>query len=315
MKVLLIFVSFLLVLGTSNIYAGSDCFGNGCMPKEIQDSCIEKRSSGCLDWTNGIIYATGEGAPSDKAKNSSQKRLSARRAAEVIAQRNLLTMIEETNISSSTTVKMGMVENDEIKSSISGKLKQFEKIDEKVKSDGSVVVTLKMYLKDIMSVFYNNEQFKEKSSQTSQKQVAVVAQPVPIEKKEVVASKPVDPNAVVYGGNSGTIYTGLIIDARGSGVKPAMSPKVYDTDGKEVYGSAAVERSFALKLGIVGYAKDVNKAKSNDRVKGNPLILKANLKQGAKSSDLTITKTDADLLRQVEQSQTFLREARVLILI
>ena len=33
-----------------------------------------------------------------------------------------------------------------------------------------------------------------------------------------------------------------------AGISPAMSPKVLSKSGKEVYGSAAVERDFASKI-------------------------------------------------------------------
>jgi len=34
----------------------------------------------------------------------------------------------------------------------------------------------------------------------------------------------------------GEVYTGLIVDRRGSLEKPSMSPKIADEDGNEVYG-------------------------------------------------------------------------------
>ncbi|MDH5560777.1 MAG: hypothetical protein OEY59_07965 [Deltaproteobacteria bacterium] len=312
MKTTIILFTLLLAFYTPSIFAEADCMGNACMPQEAQESCIENRSFGCIDWTNGVVYSTGMGVPSTKANGSAQKRFSAITAAEVVAKRNLLQMIEETNITSTTTVKMGMLENDEINTQITGKIKQVEKIDQKVLSDGSVVVTMKMYLRDIMSVLYNHEQALSSSpdksapaTQTDTEPAKIKAEATPAEKQE---------NSI-YGGDPETIYTGLIIDARGTGVKPVMSPKVYDSKDIEVYGSAQVARDFALKQGIAGYQKGLDKAKANPRVKGRPLIIKASLKPGNKSSDLIIQSKDADLLRQVEKTQSFLREARVLILI
>ena len=143
----------------------------------------------------------------------------------------------------------------------------------------------------------NNEQFKfQKES--------------PFKKPESKEEKSSDQ----YGGDAGTVYTGVIIDARGAGITPAMSPKIYGPDGKEVYGSIAVERDFVLKHGIVGYVKDLEKAKTNERVKGNPLIIKGAM-NGGKSSDLVISSEDANLLMKLDATQSFLREARVIIVI
>ena len=41
-----------------------------------------------------------------------------------------------------------------------------------------------------------------------------------------------------------------IIDAKGLNAKPAMSPKVVDENGQEVYGSAYVSREFAVQQGM-----------------------------------------------------------------
>jgi hypothetical protein len=172
-------------------------------------------------------------------------------------------------------------------------------------SDGSVWVTMKMYLRDIMSVLVNNEQFEtqENTISTQRKE-----SPVSVKSTEISGE-----GEIKYGGNADEIYSGVVIDASGLNISPAMSPKIYDADGKEIYGSAAVERDFALRHGIVGYAKDVKKATKNDRVKGKPLIIKA--KSSDNSVDLTISAKDAELLKALDRTQTFLREARVIIVV
>ncbi|MFH2132967.1 MAG: hypothetical protein ABIK68_21490, partial [bacterium] len=207
------------------------------------------------------------------------------------------------NISSTKTVKAGMLENDTINTQISGRIRNvIEAGRPKTMSDGSIWVTMKMYLRDIMSILVNNQQFELQDEPTSQP--AVPAKPVDQEEKQT---------GVAYGGKSDTVYTGLIIDARGTAVTPAMSPKIYNQEGKEIYGSAAVERDFVLQHGIVGYMKDLDKAMQNQRVQGNPLIIKAT--RSEKATDLTITNEDAALLEALDATQSFLREARVLIII
>jgi hypothetical protein len=171
-------------------------------------------------------------------------------------------------------------------------------------NDGSVWVTMKMYLRDIISVLVNNEQFQFKKGDGFQKPAQQAF--IPEEEKEGEGPK--------YGGDENTVYTGVIIDARGTGVVPAMSPKIYGPDGKEVYGSIAVERDFALQHGVVGYVKDLDKAQINERVKGNPLLIKASLSSD-NTSDLVISREDAELLGKLDISQSFLREARVVVII
>ncbi len=47
-----------------------------------------------------------------------------------------------------------------------------------------------------------------------------------------------------------TLYTGVVIDARGLGVMPSMSPKIYDNTGNEVYGTMTVDPDYVIEKGI-----------------------------------------------------------------
>ncbi len=300
MKRLLLITSILIFI-QGTIWAEEFCSGASCMPNEVKSNCTTMQGNGCIDWSNGVIYATGMGVPMQNVSQA-QKRYSALEAARLVAMRNLLQMVEGINISSTRTVKAGMLENDTINTQINGRIRQVIQAGKpKEMSDGSVWVTMKMYLRDIMSILIKNEQFD--TQETSMNKSAA-------QKQEPEAKKKEGPS---YGGDAGTVYTGLIIDARGAGISPAMSPKVYNTEGKEIYGSAAVDRDFVLQHGIVGYVKDMEKARQHQRVKGNPLIIKA--RSSDKATDLTISNEDAGLLEKLDASQSFLREARVLIIV
>jgi hypothetical protein len=299
-------LSFFIVcfISTASIYAQQSCVGNDCLPAKVKSDCTVMESNGCIDWDNGIIYATGMGVPNPKFETQAQKTYSAYQAAKTVAMRNLLQMVQGINITSTRTVKAGMLEDDTINTQISGKIRQVQEAGKpQTMNDGSVWVTMKMYMRDIISILVNNQQFTFKSGEMFQKP----EKKAPIEEVE----KEEGPK---YGGDANTVYTGVIIDARGTGVVPAMSPKIYGPDGKEIYGSIAVERDFALQHGIVGYVKDLDGAKSNERVKGNPLLIKAGL-SGDKTSDLVISEEDAELLTNLDATQSFLREARVIVII
>ncbi|MCP4295944.1 MAG: hypothetical protein GY786_10085 [Proteobacteria bacterium] len=299
---------FLLFSGTNNLFAQS-CFGSACLSAEVKNSCTENKSNGCIDWENGVIYATGMGVPNPSFPTAAQKRYSAYEAAKVVAMRNLLQMVEEINITSTRTVKMGMLESDDINTQINGKLRNVQESGQpKSMNDGSIFVTMKMFMRDIRSIILGNEHFNGGSQQRTNNQQSS-------EQSQGSAEKaPEKSSDSIYGGDVNTQYGGLIIDARDSGVSPAMSPKIYDKNGLEVYGSAAVERDFALRSGIVGYVKGLENAQKNDRIRGNALIIKA-VRSSKKSSDLVISEKDAKLLRELEANQTFLREARVIIVI
>jgi hypothetical protein len=297
-------VLLVLIFSTGWLLADDLCSGTSCMPETVVEDCTVMDTNGCIDWNNGIIYATGMGVPNPNFPTQAQRTYSAYEAAKTVAMRNLLQMVEGITISSERTVKAGMLENDAINTQISGRLRQvIEAAKPRTMGDGSIWVTMKMYLRDVMSILVDNQQF-------------IIQDRRPVEQKPATASEPqTTPPADEprYGGKADIIYTGLIIDAGRTGIAPAMSPKVLDPDGREIYGSAAVERDFVLRHGVAGYVKELTAAISNERVKGNPLIIKAQASQ--KSSDLIISAEDAKLLRQLDASQTFLREARVVIVI
>lgn len=298
--------SFLLIFifSVTAAWAQEDCTGSSCLPAKVKSDCTIMETNGCIDWENGVIYATGMGVPNPTFETQAQRTYSAYQAAKTVAMRNLLQVVEGINITSKRTVKAGMLEDDTINTQISGKIRQVQEASRpRTMNDGSVWVTMKMYMRDIISILVNNQQFQFSGGEMFQREESAASS---MEKEEAEDAG--------YGGDESTLYTGLIIDARGAGVTPAMSPKIFDPDGKEVYGSLAVEREFALEHGIVGYVKDIEKAKSNDRVKGNPLIIKAH-RQGDSESNLLVSEENAELLRKLDRSQSFLREARVIVIL
>jgi len=111
------------------------------------------------------------------------------------------------------------------------------------------------------------------------------------------------------------VYTGLVIDARGLQGRPAMSPKVFDENGAEVYGTLIVKKDYAVQQGICGYARDLTAAQSNSRVTNNPFTVKAVRAQGAGMSELIIGNEDANKIRSAKDNLTFLQKCRVMIVL
>ena len=260
----------------------------------IDPNCTVEAQNACVDWERGHAIAIGLGAPAGWAKNAAQKNLSARRAARLDAARNILELIKGINISADTSMAQAMVSNDEVRTSVEGRLNSIRALGEpKYFSDGSVQIKLIANLREVVPP---EVMFGDASG--------------PPRLLESPGSFPSG-----TGLNQSSAYTGLIIDARGTGVQPAMSPKVFDPEGREVYGSAYVSRKWALSQGVVGYLKDVDKARENDRVKGNPAVVKATEAKGANKADLVLSKADADALRGLSQTQSFLNEGRVMIIL
>lgn len=126
---------------------------------------------------------------------------------------------------------------------------------------------------------------------------------------------------IVYDNNLGSkkiskigipIYTGLVIDARGTGIRPTMRPVIVDENGNVVFNYTYVNKEFAIKWGIVGYDKDLNMSKQNERVGSNPLLVKS-IKTS--KGDITISNIVAEKLRNEAMNLSFLEEARVVVVL
>jgi hypothetical protein len=129
------------------------------------------------------------------------------------------------------------------------------------------------------------------------------------------APEPAAPVPAVTAPAAPIAYTGMVVDARGIQARPAMSPRVFDEDGKEVYGSANVDREFAVQQGMSGYARDLNAAQSNQRVTANPVTVKALKTSGAGRSDLVISNADAQQIRASAENMTFMKKCRVMVVL
>lgn len=64
----------------------------------------------------------------------------------------------------------------------------------------------------------------------------------------------------------GEVYTGLIIDARGLGMRRGMSPKIVDEGGNVLYAGAEADRSVIMGLGLVSYMSDPDEVLKHHRL-------------------------------------------------
>jgi len=108
-------------------------------------------------------------------------------------------------------------------------------------------------------------------------------------------------------------YTGLVIDARGLGINPAMTFQLVDEDGKEVYGSAYVSREHVVQWGMCEYTSDINAIKKNERIGGNSIVVKGIKVKPPGNSDVIISGADASRVRGAVEHLGFLKECRVMI--
>lgn len=250
-------------------------------------------SVGAINWTDQVVRATGIGAPNPNMPPGAQ-RAGAIEAAKTVALRNLLQMVKGMYIDSKTTVENAMVTNDRIETQVNGIVRNFRIVDTRYMSTGDIEVDVEVPL----SSFY-----------------------------EILSELPGGlPPAGTQGGSTpqgypapgspqSPVYTGLVVDASGLGARPALAPKIVDETGNEVYGTGYVSRDYAVQVGVVGYEKDLTRARSNERVTGNPLVFKAIGVSGANKTDIVISNQDAQVIRSAAANLNFLQQCKVMIVL
>ncbi len=246
----------------------------------IPDQVVQTIEKGEVNWSSRVVRAAGMGAPNPEMDGDA-KRIGAELAAKHNAYRNLLEAIKGIYIDSQTTIDNFVVNNDVIRSRVERFVKGARVVERHWLSDGAVEVIVEM--------------------------------PLQGEFIDVLLSSTGDSSLMQVSGN--IVYTGLLVDARGLDIFPAMSPKIIDEEGREVYGSAYVSRDFALEFGIVGYAENLASARENDRVSDNPAVVKAVKAIGVRNSDVVIRQEDADALRSAAKNLNFLEKCRVIIVV
>jgi hypothetical protein len=286
---------FLLLLTTAGF----------CGDKVSMSEWVEKVGQGSVNWSAGYIEAIGIGAPPDRSIGKINARPMALRAARVDAMRNLLEITKGVQIDSRTVVKDFTVESDVVNTQVEGLIKGAQVVNQQYMSDGTVEVTMRMPL------FGDLSRIMVPMAIEKRKEIAPPAPPAPAPsapaKPEPAVTAPAPPATIAY--------TGLVIDARGIQARPAMSPRVFDEDGKELYGSANVDREYAIQQGMSGYARDLTAAQSNQRVTANPVTVKGLKTSGPGRSDLVISNADARQIRASAENASFMKKCRVMIVL
>jgi hypothetical protein len=291
------FMSAVVITGFLLLFAGVGI----CQDKISGSEWVEKIGQGSVNWSAGYIEAVGIGAPPDKSIGKINARPMALRAAKVDAYRNLLEITKGVRVDSTTTVKDFTVESDIINTQVDGLVKGAVVFDQQYMSDGTVEVKLRMPL-------YGN--------------LAQIIVPAALEKRKDLAPPeapvvrpPPAPAAPAPAVAPPVTFTGMVVDARGIQARPAMSPRIFDEDGKEVYGSANVDREYAVAQGMSGYARDLTAAQSNERVTNNPVTIKALKTSGAGKADIIISNADAQQIKASAENASFMKKCRVMIVL
>lgn len=276
-----------------------------------------------VDWSSSVIRATGGAAAPSNARSQSQARLMARRAAVVDAYRQLAEYIGGVNIDAETTVSMAEVTSDVIKSKVSATIRGAKIVSEGATSDGGYEVTMEVPMFGVSSLASAVlERPKAVEPFPTPNGAADVSRPSPVqagtgmnmgsadETTGSAASAAGSSAAAAPSGRAIGGFTGLIVDCRGLGLKPVMSPVIKNANGQPIYGYKNLDYDKIIANGMAGYAQDRSHA---GRAGSNPLVVKA-IALDDHNSTPVLSPADANLVLIENGAAHFLDATNVVFL-
>jgi hypothetical protein len=252
----------------------------------------EQLEKGSINYADRKIQATGIGyVPAQVRTNAAQARMYAIRMAKVDALRNLVEIVSSITIDSETTMGEAMFSDliqTQLRAFINGAVQVG---DVKYLSDQSMEVTYEVPMSGISMAVLPQTGFLPSTALGTA------------------------PATTETSGPTTSGVTGLIIDVRGLGLRPAMSPRIMDQNGGVVYGPGNYTREYAIQNGVAGYAKGLEKASADDRVKGNPLVIKGVSASGANKADVVISNADVMKIQSANSEHGVLRDCRLIFVL
>ena len=254
---------------------------------------VTQLDKGSINYSEQMINAVGIGFVPSNAVNAGQARRMALRIAKQDAMRQLIEIVNGVTLTSETTMSGAMVD-DVINTKVQGFIRGARPVGQpKYLSDTSVEMEYSVPMSGIsdivlppVTVTMSTQPANNSSTATTQSKTA-----------------------------SASGITGIIIDARGLNARPAMAPRILDQNGNPIYGPGKYSRKYAVENGVAGYSKTLEAAQKDQRVMGNPIVVKGVATSGTNKTDITISNADVSKIDTANRNYKVLNDCRVLILI
>jgi hypothetical protein len=276
----------------------------------------------------GYIQVTG-------ASEEGQSRYKAMRAATVIAQRDLLEVLEGIRLYGQTTVKDGMLRSDDIRTTIQGFLRGAVKCGDKFHSDrGYAEVCMRLYIRGkgglydvILPLIKENKLKPEQGHYYKPKLIPKILSetPAPPKKADVAVppkvkdvtsvTKPEVKPEVVKPSEITVVYDGIIIDVRDFQFKPALVNTILTEKDEIVFDPSKILSSVLVERGCGGFTTDPNKAKALLESWGSkkPMMLKGI--GVVKMTNAKVSVDDAAVIYVHDKKSNLLAQAKVVFLL
>lgn len=245
-------------------------------------------------FVNDYVLVAAEGLPSPTAKSPGQRRLTAERAATVLAYRQLTEFLEGVAVVGDTLVKDAELQYDVVRTAVAGVVKGAQVVyKEYNEQEGTALVIVKLGMtgpRSFGSIMYEKLMGDPKA------------------KKEIIKPEPEFKTKPVKLEEK---FDGLIIDATEQNFRPALINRIFTPKGEVIYDPSKVSQKVLVEQGCGEYTNSIDKARAALEKRGvkNPLIVKAT---GTVSpSDLQVSEEDAVRIFSANQKSGFLAGAKV----
>lgn len=281
----------------------------GFAPKAA-DSTVGGRFSGVNEWLgknnltltdtleqafiNRYVLVTGEGIPAPSARSAAQRRLTAERAATLMAYRQLTEFLEGVTVSGDTLVKDAELQYDIVRSTVHGFTKGMQIVYKEFNDqEGSAVVIVKVGMTGPSG--FGSAIYEKMFGESDMKKITI-GTPLAYHQQPVELAEK---------------YDGLIIDAAEQAFRPALINRIFTTGREVIYDPSRVSQKVLVDQGCGEYTNTIGKAKAALETRGvkTPLIVKAS--GVVSSSDLQVADQDAVKIFSADQKTNFLASARV----
>jgi hypothetical protein len=251
-----------------------------------------------VNWEDGYIEAVGMATVDmGRMKNLVQAELMAQEGACTMAYAKLSEMLNGVAVTAHTTVVTMLTEDQYARSATQGIIKGARRIEERVDRSGDApkgICRIGIVMRGAKGLQVPAYEYAVRNK---------IEGKIPVFKPAEVPTAPVQN------------YTGIVIDARGYNLKPAMIPQIYTEDGKLLYGASVVDGQAARQNGLAGYASNMDCPCASKRVGNNPLVIKANGLYGKQNAGVKISTTDAIGALAANGAGNLLKLAKVLFLL
>ena len=286
---------------SSGVSTGTDTSGRTATPAEIEELLAESPTlelpstgkvtesfdNGEVDWSDNRVRATGTGVVDPDNPNRAQARLMAQRAAVVVAQRNLLEIVQGVRVDSETRVENFMTDYDVIYTRVEGVVRDARQIGPAVydSAAGTVEVELEMEIYDSGGL---SGAISAALESPAAGDLAVSEQT-----REFLQQ-----------------YSGLVLNGTDAGLKPSMYPKIYDSDGNLLIDTS----HYASYLGIgegtaLQFISDLDRVLSQSGLSGSPLVLNVRQAVGQLGTDIVLGEEESDALGWLKSGLPLLMSA------